>query len=323
MTANETPIAAVIGAINIDILVQGLPHFAQPGEQVNGPQVQIRPGGKARNIASMLTHYIENDRVGLVAKLVLDTQGLYHVLKQSLAADGIDTNGLILDDSDWDALPTLSVFLNTQDHQSASYYLPGENENMSPADLDSRRELFEQISILVMTLEIPIPTACHALKMAQEIGLKVMLDPGGQPPEETVDFSPLFEYPIYALKANAAEAQRLTGVPVTDFESAAQAANFLMEKSVENVLITHGEHGGYAFTPQGNKHIQIAELDEDEISPLADATGCGDQVMAVLAGEYLWDKDFLTSAEVGIEAGTIQYHQPGLVDLSWEDIYPF
>ena len=84
---------------------------------------------------------------------------------------------------------------------------------MSPADLDSRRELFEQISILVMTLEIPIPTACHALKMAQEIGLKVMLDPGGQPPEETVDFSPLFEYPIYALKANAAEAQRLTGRP--------------------------------------------------------------------------------------------------------------
>ena len=105
----------MIGAINIDILVQGLPHFAQPGEQVNGPQVQIRPGGKARNIASMLTHYIENGRVGLIAKLVLDTQGLYHVLKQSLAADGIDTDNLILDDSDWDALPTLSVFLNTQD----------------------------------------------------------------------------------------------------------------------------------------------------------------------------------------------------------------
>ena len=320
---SDAPIAAVIGAINIDILVQGLPHFAKNGEQVNGPQVQLRPGGKARNIASMLSHYLENDGVALVAKLVLDTKGLYHVLRQSLELDGIDTENLIMDGSDLDALPTLSIFLNTRDHQSASYYLPGDNENMSPADLDSRRSLFEQVSILVMTLEIPIPTACHALKMAQEIGLKVMLDPGGQPPEEMVDFSPLFEYPIYALKGNAAEAERLTGIPVTDFQSAQQAASILMDKGVENVLITDGKHGGYAFTPQESQHIRVSEFDEDEISPLADATGCGDQVMAVLAGEYLWDKDFMTSAEVGIEAGTIQYNQPGLVNLSWEDIYPF
>ena len=320
---SDAPIAAVIGAINIDILVQGLTHFANPGEQVNGPQVDLRPGGKARNIAAMLTHYLESDRVSLVAKLVLDTKGLYEVLRQSLEVDGINTENLILDGEDWDALPTLSIFLNTRDHQSASYYLPGNNENMSPADLDTKRSLFEQISILVITLEIPIPTACHALKMAQEIGLKVLLDPGGQPPEKEVDFSPLFEYPIYGLKANAAEAQRLTGIPVTDFQSAQQAAQILMEKGVENVLITHGKHGGFAFTPQESKPIPAIEFDEDEVSPLADATGCGDQVMAVLAGEYLWDKDFMTSAEVGIDAGTLQYNRPGLADLSWEDVYPF
>ena len=319
----DAPIAAVIGAINIDILIQGLPHFASPGEQVNGPQVQIRPGGKARNIAVMLKNYLESDQVSLVAKLVLDTGGLYEVLRQSLKADGIDTNNLILDGSDWDALPTLAIFLNTLDDQSASYYLPGDNENMSPSDLESRRSLFEQIGVLVMTLEIPIPTACHALKMAQEIGLKVMLDPGGQPPEKDVDFSPLFEYPIYILKANASEAERLTGIPVFDFDSAQQAANILMKKGVENVLITHGKHGGYAFSPEENKPIPAAEFDEDEVSPLADATGCGDQVMAVLAGEYLWDKDFMTAAEVGIDAGTIQYNSPGLANLSWEDIYPF
>lgn len=323
MTAKDAPIAAVIGAINLDILIQGLPHFANPGEQVNGPQVQVRPGGKARNIASMLKHYLESDGVSLVAKLVLDTKGLYHVLRQSLEVDGIDTDHLILDGSDFDALPTLSIFLNTRDHQSASYYLPGDNENMSPADLDTRRALFEQLSLLVMTLEIPIPTACHALKLAQELGLKVMLDPGGQPPEQAVDFSPLFEYPIYALKANAEEAERITGIPVTGFESAQQAAKMLKAKQVENVLITHGKHGGYAFTSQESKHIRITEPDEDEVSPLADATGCGDQVMAVLAGEFLWDKDFMASAEVGIEAGTLQYNRPGLADLSWEDIYPF
>lgn len=320
---SDTPIAAVIGAINIDILVQGLPHFASPGEQVNGPRVEIRPGGKARNIAAMLAHYIESDRVSLVAKLVEDIHGLSDILRRSLAADGFNTNDLILDSSDWDALPTLSIFLNTEDRQSASYYLPGDNENMSPADIETKRVLFEQISVLVMTLEIPIATACHALKMAQEIGLKVMLDPGGQPPEQDVDFSPLFDYPIYILKANAEEAERITGIRVVDFQSAQEAAKVLIASGVENVLITHGKHGGYAFTPSESKHIQAMELDEDEISPLADATGCGDQVMAVLAGEYLSNKDFMASAEIGIDAGTFQYNSPGLVKLSWEDIYPF
>lgn len=324
---SDDSIAAVIGAINIDILIQGLPHFASHGEQVNGTQVQIRPGGKARNIAVMLTHYLENDRVSLIAKLVLDTKGFYEALRQSLEVDDIDIGNLILDGSDLEALPTLSIFLNTKDGQSASYYLPGDNENMSPLDLESRRPLFERLGaqrgILILTLEIPIPTACHALKIAQEAGLKVMLDPGGQPPEKEVDYSPLFDYPIYVLKANAAEAELLTGIPVDNFESAKQAATILLEKGVENVLITHGKHGGYAFTPQESRHIPVTKFDEDEVSPLANATGCGDQVMAVLAGEYLWDKDFMTSAEVGIVAGTIQYHRPGLADLSWEDIYPF
>lgn len=318
-------IAAVIGAINLDILVQDLPHFAAPGEQVNGLQVTLRPGGKARNIAAMLTHYLESDSVSLIAKLVLDTKGLYDVLRQSLEVDGIQTDDLILDGEDWDALPTLSIFLNTQKHESASYYLPGDNENMSPEQLETKRSLFERLGaqggVLVMTLEIPIPTACHALRMAKETGLRVMLDPGGQPPEKEVDFSPLFEYPIYALKGNVNEAERITGVRVHNLQSAQKAADYFLQSHVENVLITHGANGGYAFTGQEGRHIPTMET--DEVSPLADATGCGDQVMAVLAGEYLWDKDFMTAAEVAIEAGTLQYNQAGLVDLSWEDIYPF
>ncbi len=50
-----TPLKAiVIGALNIDLVIQGLPHFAQPCEQVNGQSVRLSPGGKGRNIAAML-----------------------------------------------------------------------------------------------------------------------------------------------------------------------------------------------------------------------------------------------------------------------------
>ncbi len=50
-----TPLKAiVIGALNIDLVIQGLPHFAQSCEQVNGQSVRLSPGGKGRNIAAML-----------------------------------------------------------------------------------------------------------------------------------------------------------------------------------------------------------------------------------------------------------------------------
>jgi ribokinase len=308
--------AIVIGALNIDLVIQGLPHFARPGEQVNGQSLRLSPGGKGRNIAAMLAPWLPPRQVGMIGKLVQDSQGLYRIPLESLKRAGINADGVQLEADRPDDLPTLSIFLNQTDGQRASYYLPGRNETLTPAEILPARPLLADLAandgILLMTLEMPLETAAFSLKLAHELDLPVMLDPGGQPPQAQIDYSPLFIHPPKWIKPNAQEAERITGLPVQGFEDAQYAAEKMLEKGVEVVLITDGVKGAYGFTSKDAFHLPPPKL---PTPPHAESTGCGDQVLAVLCAQTLVGKAFRSAAELAVRAGTLQFVQEGLVPL--------
>ena len=320
MKKEITPLAVVIGALNLDIIIKGLPKFAPNGEQVNGQTIELSPGGKGRNIAVMLAAWLAPGQVSMISKLVRDRYGLYHIPLQSLEDVNINTNYIKLELGRPEGLPTLAIFLNTIDGKRANYYLPGHNESLSPETLNNARPLLKQLAknrgFLVISLEMPIATTCHALSMAAELGLRVILDPGGQPPQANVDYAPLFEYPLFLIKPNELEAARITGIAVSDFESAQQAANALMDQNVQHVLITHGAHGAYAFTGNRSWHIPPPNL---PASPGAESTGCGDQVLAVLCAEILHGEVFNDACRKAVTAGSLQYCQEGLTPIQAND----
>jgi len=183
---NNPPLAIIIGMLNLDIVITGLPKFAPPGEQVNGQLVRFLPGGKGRNMASMLAAWLAPGEVSMISKLVKDHYGLYRIPLQSLIEAGIQTDQIRIEADRPEDLPTLAIFLNTIDGLRANYYLPGRNETLSPEDLEGAQSLFKQVAenqgFLLMTLELPLATACHVLEQAAALGLRVMLDPGGRPP---------------------------------------------------------------------------------------------------------------------------------------------
>ena len=306
------PLALVIGALNIDLIARGLPRFAPPGQQVNGDALELAAGGKGRNMAEMLAAWLGPGQVGMVSKLVQDQRGLYRIPLQSLADAGINADGVLLDMDRPQESPTLAVILNTLEGERAVYYFPGRNESLSPNELEQVKPLFEgaaqQGGFLLLSLEMPLETASFAIQMACDLGLRVMLDPGGQPPDQAVDFAPLFRHPIFLLKPNAEEATRLTGLPVWDFASAERAARSLLEKRVAHLLITHGSRGAYAFTPDAGWHIPVPNL---AAPPEAEATGCGDQVLAVLCAELLHGQSFAEACRTAVRAGSMQYVQAG------------
>jgi ribokinase len=313
----NTPLVLVIGALNIDLVIQGLPHFAEPGEQVNSRSVRLSPGGKGRNIAAMLAPWLPAGQVSMLGKLPQDAQGLYQLPLESLSQAGVDTSPILIETDRTHDLPTLSIFLNQENGQRASYYLPGRNESLTSADLDRCLPLLEELAandgILVMTLEMPLATAAHALTLAHGLGLRVMLDPGGQPPEVEIDFSPLFNRPPAWIKPNLQEAARLTGCAVSDFSSTMGAAETLLSWGVEQVLITDGANGAYGFTKHDSFRIPAPDL---KIPPLAESTGCGDQVLAVLCAETLHGEPFRKAAEKAVLAGTLQFIQEGQNPIS-------
>lgn len=308
--------AIVIGALNIDLVIQGLPHFAQPGEQVNGQSVRLSPGGKGRNIAAMLAPWMAPGQVGMISKLVQDAQGLYKIPLESLKSAGVNLDGIRLETNRPEDLPTLSIFLNQTSGQRASYYLPGRNETLTPAEILQTRPLLEKLAandgILLMTLEMPLETAAFILALAHDLSLPVMLDPGGQPPEAQVDFTPLFIHPPKWIKPNAQEAERITGIQVESFEDAKLAAEVMLNKGVEFVLITDGARGAYAFTLNNSIILPPPEM---PIPIHAESTGCGDQVLAVLCAQTLAGKALHSAAEFAVRAGTLQFIQDGMYPI--------
>jgi sugar/nucleoside kinase (ribokinase family) len=99
---------------------------------------------------------------------------------------------------------------------------------------------------------------------------------------------------------------------VQSFEDAKYAAEKMLDKGVEYILITDGIRGAYGFTPESAFHLAPPEL---PIPPYAESTGCGDQVLAVLCAQTLAGKPFRAAAELAVRAGTLQFIQNGMVPL--------
>lgn len=321
LNISSMPQAIVVGALNIDLILQGLPRLAAPDEQVNADHLHLAAGGKGRNIASMLAAWLPTDSVFMLGKLVMDRQGLYQIPLQSLNTCGVTTDSIVLDSLRPSDLPTFSIFLNTTDGLRASYYIPGANESLSPADIDQRLPLFQMIAqnqgIVVLTLEMPVQTAAHIIRLSDSLGMRVMLDPGGQPPHELINFAPLFDHPIACLKPNTQEATRLTGIPVTDFQSARKAAELLLSWGVSQLVITHGAAGAYCFSE--DEAFQVVPV-RSTLAQNGESTGCGDQAMAVLCASLLAGKSFKHACQVAISASTLQYYQPGLLPIQPDDL---
>ncbi|MFP3468073.1 PfkB family carbohydrate kinase, partial [Leifsonia sp. SIMBA_070] len=84
-------------------------------------------------------------------------------------------------------------------------------------------------------LEIPIAVVGTAAELARSMGVKVILDPA---PAQELPF-PLYSN-IDIITPNALEAEVLVGFPVTDTDSAQQAATQLQSQGVNTVMITLG-----------------------------------------------------------------------------------
>lgn len=273
----------VIGSLNTDLVATGIKQFPKPGEHIYGKELLIGAGGKSRNIADMIARLSPTDSVAMIGRTVKDPYGLWQAPIDALHKVGVNTDYVnILDYTEVQKLPGIALIPVDVRGNNQIFVLPGISNDFSVGDIDNATELFEQVKknngMLVLTLECPLPTVIHAVQLANTHGLKVMFDPGGI--ERNSDITKLIKAGIYLIKPNEHEAKILTGVDVTDFKTAKQAAKKLHEQGIENVLITAGVNGAYLFTKETEKHIPIPKV--ATTSNEKDETGCGDQTMAAL-----------------------------------------
>lgn len=305
----------VIGALNTDIIASGLERFLHPGEHGYAPEITIVPGGKSRNIAAMVANLTPPKTVAMMSHTAKDSYGLYKLPLDALAQVDVDISAVIIDEST-DKLPGIALIPVTKSGENQIIVAPGASADFAPSDVDTHETLFETAKVLIITLECPLPTVRRAVQLAQKHNLRIFFDPGGI--EAGKNYDDLVAA-SWLLKPNEHEAQILTGVTVTDLESASEAAKILQQKSATNVLFTHGKNGAYLFeADKPPLHISIPEIPASETK---DATGCGDQTMAALVAKISIDTTLAEAARTAIRAGTLQFHRAGVQPLTKSDVF--
>lgn len=302
----------VIGSLNTDLVATGIKQFPKPGEHVYGKELLIGPGGKSRNIADMIANLASKGSVAMVGRTVKDPYGLWQEPIEALKKIGVNTDYVnVLDYEDVNKLPGIALIPVDQHGNNQIFVLPGVSDDFSTMDIDSASELFESVAenngMLVLTLECPLETAIYAVQQANKYDLKVMFDPGGI--EADTDLNELVSSGIYLIKPNEHEAKMLTGIEVTDFGTAKQAAEKMQQQGIGNVLITAGVNGAYLFSNDVAVHLPIPEVKE---SGEKDETGCGDQTMAALCALLQDDVSIKEASQKAILAGTLQFHRTGI-----------
>ncbi|MEO8185320.1 MAG: ribokinase [Deltaproteobacteria bacterium] len=253
----------VIGGANTDFLVRGqvLP---KPGATVEGDVFQEAPGGKGANQAVAAARL--GARVAFLGRVGSDARG--RALLEQLRAEGVDVQAVSVDP----AAPT-GVALVMVDARGEKQILtaPGANHRLSADEILEASKLVARAKVVLLQLELSPAATDAAVHLARAAGARVVLDPA--PPRALMEE---LLRDVHVMRANATEAEVLTGLPITDRSSARAAAENLLRRGV-GAAIVGAPGGNWLASPEGGlwlPHLSVHPVD---------ATGAGDAFAAALS----------------------------------------
>ena len=254
----------VVGSLNMD-LVMRTPRVPVGGETLHGHEFSTLPGGKGANQAVACARL--GAKVAMIGQVGND--GFGTTLRDGLAADGIDTSGVL----QTSAVGTGVAMILVEDiGQNRIVLAAGANGALTPADIDAHAARIGGAAMLVLQLEVPMPVVQRAIGIAHAAGVPVLLNPGPASPLPEAVWSQ-----IDILVPNESEATLLSGVEVSDATSAYAAAKVFRQRGVKCVLITLGANGVAVSDDAGERHLPA------HVVKAVDTTAAGDTFIGGLS----------------------------------------
>jgi ribokinase len=297
------PQILVIGSANVDFTVQ-VERLPQVGETVSGGDLLLSYGGKGANQA--LAAHLAGASVFMIAKLGPDANG--ELLYQHLTAAGLRTQGLLRDPE----VPT-GVALITVDSQGHNLIAtaPGSNRRLTVSDVRVLDADAFVGGILLTQLETPLETVEYGLRRALEQGMTTILNPA---PGRLL--SPDVLALPHIITPNETEAALLSGVAVTDLDSARQAGERLLAMGCRTVIITLGAQGAFLMQQEEVQHFPPFP-----VTPI-DTTAAGDAFNGVLAAALLEGRGLHEAIVRANAAGALCVTKRGAQEAlpTWQEI---
>ncbi|WP_233157311.1 MULTISPECIES: PfkB family carbohydrate kinase [Amycolatopsis] len=275
-----TPEVVVVGQIARDLVLR-VADAPAAGESAAVRSRDEVLGGKGANQAVGVAQL--GVPVALLSVVGDDRAG--HDLLTHAAADRIDVSHCVVREHARSAL-----IVNVVDDHGQWRYLEDVPEDVLVAEHDvlAAAGLLRDAPSVILQLQQPARTAMTAARLARESGARVVLD--GVPADR--DLLACADI----LRADAREAEILTGRPVADVAEGVKAGVMLLAHGLDLAVLEVAGHGnvfvsraGYEFHPHGDAHV-------------VDTTGAGDALVATLTCALARGQDLRTAARAAVAA---------------------
>ncbi len=278
----------VVGSLNVDVSVQAR-RLPRPGETVRASGLALGPGGKGLNQA------IAASRLGAHVHMLgrLGEDRFAEIPENALQDAGIDASYVrrLANETTGTAL----IVVEETSGQNAIAVDAGANRLLSTEDVMDAVALFRASGVLLVQLELPLETVEAALDLAKQNHVITVLDPA---PARKLTDSILQKVDV--LTPNETEVEALTGLAVSDVESAARAGSRLRDRTLGDVVVTLGERGCVWVSSIGFEHIHAPKVQPIDTTAAGDAFN-GGLAVALARGEPL-GKALQTAIQAGSAA---------------------
>ena len=282
----------VIGSCNTDMVIKS-DRLPTPGETVIGGTFLMNPGGKGANQAVAAAR--QGGLVTFIAKTGNDVFG-----KQSLElynSEGINTDLILSDPKNPSGVALIMVNSNGENCITVA---SGSNGNLTPKDIEKFKNQISNANLILMQLEIPIETVEFVSELALENNIPVILNPA---PARSLPEKLLKD--LFLITPNETEAQILSGIKVTNYDKAKEAADVISKKGVANVVITMGALG--AFVKEGNSYSIVTA---NKVTAV-DTTAAGDCFNGTLCVGLSEGKSITESVKLAVKAAELCVQKMG------------
>jgi ribokinase len=176
-----------------------------------------------------------------------------------------------------------------QNHIVAVY---GANMRCDAREVAAVERALDGADMLLLQMEVPMEVSLQAARAARDAGVPVVWDPAPAGPMQPGAFMA-----ATVLTPNQAEAEKLTGIEVSDPASAREAATALRGRGAEAAVIKLGEQGAYYLTGEAGGHVPGYTVE------VVDTVAAGDAFAGALAVSLVQGGDLETAVRLGVAAG--------------------
>ncbi|TFD90019.1 ribokinase [Cryobacterium serini] len=291
-SAPRTDGILIVGSTTADLTTFSH-RLPSPGETILGDDFTLVLGGKGANQA--IAAALAGGSAYMVSCVGTD-------LFAPMLTDGLQQAGVNIEHVAQVPGPSGIAHIRVDDSgENDIVMVPLANAALSAAQIDAAFLARASSSKVLLTqLEIPWALTQHAIRRAHECGLIVILDPAPATPLDEAIW-PLVDI----VTPNETEASRLTGIVVSDADSATAAGRWFTARGAGHALITMASAGAILVSETATQHFPAIPV------VAVDTTAAGDAFAGYLGAALARGDDLADAISQAMAAGALTVTQRG------------